>query len=329
MQFNQTEHHVTSSRPCNLCGNTEVVVLSNISRSGANLQSVICTQCGLVWSDPFPHDPRRFYETDYRLEYKHAYAPKAKHILRAGGVALERYRKIKHLLKDRLTVLDVGTGGGEFAYLIKSLGHDLHGIEPNKGYAEYSVAEYALNLEIGFIQDSAFSPESFDVITIWHVLEHTEDPYLVLQTLQKLLKPQGVLVVEVPSIEANCQSPKSTFHEAHLYNFNLATLSKLGKKAGLEIEAHLFSEDAGNLTLFFTKAAAACNPAENWCIADNAARITSLVRKHNNLRHHLTATPYKRFLLRMYRCAAERLLLQGFDNNKKLLDQLYRKQLLR
>ena len=68
--------------------------------------------------------------------------------------------------------------------------------------------------------------DSFDVITIWHVLEHTEDPCFVLGKLRSLLKPQGVLVVEVPNIEAICQSPKSTFHEAHLFNFNLDTYAR-------------------------------------------------------------------------------------------------------
>lgn len=324
----QPEQHLTSTRPCNLCGYNEVTVLSLRCRNANPLQTVICKHCGLVWSDPFPHDPRKFYESDYRLEYKHAYSPKTKHILRAGRVALERYAKIKHLLSERKTVLDVGTGGGEFGYLIKSLGHDLHGIEPNKGYAEYSVAEYALNLQIGFIQDNTFSPESFDVITIWHVLEHTEDPYSVLQTLQKLLKSDGVLIVEVPNIEANCQSPKSTFHPAHLYNFNLATLGKLGEKAGLKIETHLFSDDAGNLTLFFHKLTAVNEQTENWQIPDNAEQITAHVRQHTDLKHFQTITPYKRFLGRIYRTAAEKLLLQRFDSKRKLLDQMFQKYLV-
>ena len=141
----QIEQHLTPTRPCNLCGSSEVTLLSNRCRNATSLQTVICNHCGLVWSDPFPHDPRQFYESDYRLEYKQAYSPKAKHILRAGRVAIERHGKIKHLLSERKSVLDVGTGGGEFAYLIKSLGHDRHGIEPHKGYAEYSISEYALN----------------------------------------------------------------------------------------------------------------------------------------------------------------------------------------
>ncbi|MBD9359367.1 class I SAM-dependent methyltransferase [Methylomonas sp. EbB] len=294
------------------------------SRSGAELRSVICKDCGLVWSDPFPHDPRQFYEEDYRLEYKNTYAPKAKHILRAGRVALARHEKIKHLLHKPQTLLDVGTGGGEFAYLIKSLGHDLHGIEPNKGYGQYSAAQYDLNLQFGFIQDAQFAENSFDVITIWHVLEHTEDPLFVLGKLRSLLKPDGVLVVEVPNIEATCQSPSSTFHEAHLYNFNLATLRRMGEKAGLIEDRHVFSEDGGNVTMFFKKAEHPADQAMSWGIPENAERISAIVRGHSNLRHYMRAAPYLRFIKRMTRSLLENRHVKGFDNNKSLLDQLYR-----
>ncbi|PKD40226.1 methyltransferase type 11 [Methylomonas sp. Kb3] len=294
------------------------------SRSGAELRSVICKDCGLVWSDPFPHDPRQFYEEDYRLAYKNTYAPKAKHILRAGRVALTRHEKIKHLLHKPQTLLDVGTGGGEFAYLIKSLGHNLYGIEPNKGYGQYSAAQYDLNLQFGFIQDAQFEESSFDVITIWHVLEHTEDPFFVLGKLRSLLKADGVLVVEVPNIEATCQSPSSTFHEAHLYNFNLATLRRMGEKAGLIEERHVFSEDGGNVTLFFKKAEHPADQAMTWGIPENAERISAIVRGHTNLRHYMRAAPYLRFIKRMSRSLFENRDVKGFDNNKSLLDQLYR-----
>lgn len=314
----------TSSTPCNLCGGNHVAVLSMRSRSGTELRTVICKDCGLVWSDPFPHDPRQFYEEDYRLEYKNTYAPKAKHILRAGRVAVNRHEKIKHLLHKPQTMLDVGTGGGEFAYLIKSLGHDLHGIEPNKGYGQYSAAQYDLNLQFGFIQDAPFEENSFDVITIWHVLEHTEDPFFVLGKLRNLLKPDGVLVVEVPNIEATCQSPSSTFHEAHLYNFNLAALRRMGEKAGLLEDRHLFSEDGGNVTLFFKKAESIADQTGSWSIPENAERITAIVRGHTNLRHYMRAAPYLRFIKRMTRSLLENRDVKGFDNNKSLLDQLYR-----
>ena len=323
MQQSQTVRRETSSIPFNLFGNSHVSVLATRSRSSAPLRTVICTECGLVWSDPFPYDPRHFYEQDYRVEYKNTSVPKPKHILRAGATALARRQKIKHLLTGRKTILDVGTGSGEFAYLLKSLGHDLHCIEQNKAYAEYSIAEYELNLQIGFIQDSRFSSGSFDIITIWHVLEHTEDPGLVLCKLHSLLKPQGVLVVEVPNIEATCQSPKNTFHEAHLFNFNLDTLRKMGEKAGLIEDSHLFSFDAGNIAIFFRKAEPDTAKADGWSIPGNADRITALVKDHTSLKHYLTATPYQRFLRRMYKAASEKNTVKGFDSNKSLLDYLY------
>jgi len=323
MQQNQAIKYEASSMPCNLCGGSDVSVLATHSRSGALLRTVICKQCGLLWSDPFPHDPRHYYEEDYRVEYKNTYTPRPKHILRAGKVALARYQKIKHLLAERKTVLDVGTGGGEFAYLLKSLGHDLHGIEPNKGYAEYSVAEYGLNLQFGFIQDGQFNNDSFDVITIWHVLEHTEDPHFVLSKLCSMLKSQGVLVVEVPNVEAICQAPKSTFHEAHLFNFNLETLRKMGEKAGLFEDSHLFSDDAGNVTMFFRKAPPDAIKTEDWSIAGNANRITDIVQGHTDLKHYTSATPYLRFLHRMARTASEKNTVKGFESNKSLLDKLY------
>ncbi|WP_347988212.1 class I SAM-dependent methyltransferase [Methylomonas sp. AM2-LC] len=323
MPSNSILNSENSLMPCNLCENHDVSILGTRSRSGNPLRTVICKHCGLVWSDPFPHDPKHFYAEEYRLNYKNTYSPKSKHVLRAGKVALGRYQKIKHLLEEKKTILDVGTGGGEFAYLLKSSGHELFGIEPNKGYAEYSVAEYGLNLHIGFIQDSQFSLESFDLITIWHVLEHTEDPFFVLCKLRDLLKPQGVLVVEVPNIEATCQTPKSTFHEAHLFNFNLETLVKMGLKAGLIAQKPIYSEDRGNMTLLFSKALDCVQPAESWFIADNAERISHLVKNHTNLNHFFSTKPYIRFLKRMYRSVSEKVYINRLNKNKRLLDQIY------
>ncbi|NJN70826.1 MAG: class I SAM-dependent methyltransferase [Nitrospira sp.] len=124
------------------------------------MQTVICRACGLVWSDPRPHEARQFYGEEYRLSYKQTYSPRPKHVLRAGKVALSRFEKVAQLLSYRKTVLDVGTGGGEFAYLLQTLGHSVSGVEPNRGYADYSIRNYGLTIQVGFIQDAVFQPES-------------------------------------------------------------------------------------------------------------------------------------------------------------------------
>ena len=64
------------SLPCNLCGSTQVAELSHLDRDGSALRTVICKDCGLVWSDPLPMDVAQYYEHDYRLDYKAAYTPK-------------------------------------------------------------------------------------------------------------------------------------------------------------------------------------------------------------------------------------------------------------
>lgn len=308
--------------PCNLCGSMETSLLSNRSRSGRPLRTVICVRCGLVWSDPFPHDARRFYESDYRISYKGIYSPRPKHILRAGHVALSRYRRIQGLLSAPRVTLDVGSAGGEFAYLLQALGHDVQGVEPNKGYAEYSIHEYGLKVQSGFIQDALFANDAFDIITLWHVLEHTEDPYAVLVKLHTLLKPTGVLVIEVPNIEATCQSPKSTFHEAHLFNFNVKTLSKLAEKASLVEQEHSISADRGNITMFVRKAPTSVKE-RTLAIPGNSAQIISTVRRHIFFRRYLSSNPYVRLYRRVARSLREKRDTRDFQRGKQLLDRLY------
>ncbi|MBL8052210.1 MAG: class I SAM-dependent methyltransferase [Nitrospira sp.] len=311
------------SIPCNLCGGTEVSILSTRSRSGNPLRTVICQACGLVWSDPRPHDARQFYEAEYRLAYKNTYSPKPKHVVRAGKVALSRFGKIAQLLSSQKTVLDVGTGGGEFAYLLQSLGHVVNGIEPNRGYADHSIQQYGLTVRVGFVQDATFDPASFDIVTIWHVLEHTEDPGFILARLRSWLKPDGVLVVEVPNVEATCQAPRNTFHEAHLYNFNVVSLRRLAKKQGLYETSHLISQDGGNITMFFTRAEPLITDQFCAVIPGNCEWISRIVRQHTFLRHHLSPSPYVRVWQRLCRSLEERREAVAPSSGKAILDVLY------
>jgi len=308
---------------CYLCGTTGARVLANRCRSNTPLRTVICPKCGLVWSDPLPHNPRDFYEDDYRVSYKGTYSPKPKHILRAGNVALSRHEKIRRLLANKMRVLDVGSGGGEFAYLLKTLGHDVQGIEPNRGYADYSIREYGLNVRVGFVQDVALPEKNLGLITIWHVLEHTENPFNVLLKLHELLQPEGMLVIEVPNIEATCQSPRSTFHEAHLFNFNLATLRKMTEKAGFAFSELSLSPDGGNITIMVQKKSAAHPEPLDLEIPGNAQKIIGIVRNHPPLPHYLTAPPYARLLRRIRQSLAEKRSAGSFSRGKALLDRLY------
>lgn len=316
----------TPDHACKLCGSTEVTTIAHRSRSGRPMRSVACTGCGLVWADPRPHEVRQFYEEDYRLAYKNTFQPRAKHVLRAGRVALDRLERIRAVLRPSSRVLDVGSGGGEFAYLLRTLGHEVTGVEPNRGYAGFSREQYGLDVRVGFIDEVELPAASFDLITIWHVLEHTADPYAVLRQLRAALRPGGRLVVEVPNIEATCQSPRSSFHEAHLYTFGEPTLGRLGARAGLAAVSSTLSEDGGNITMIFepvaASAAAPVPEAASLRIPGNHARVEKIVAGHTFWSHALSLHPWRRAAERMGRMLSEvGASLRG--NGRPLLDALY------
>jgi 2-polyprenyl-3-methyl-5-hydroxy-6-metoxy-1,4-benzoquinol methylase len=310
--------------PCNLCGGGDVSVLSMRSRSGRPLRTVACRGCGLVWSDPRPHDARQFYEDEYRLAYKQAYVPKPKHVLRAGRVALSRLDRIRAWLRPGMRVLDVGSGGGEFAYLLRTLGCDVQGVEPNRGYAGYAASQYGLDIRLGFIGDVDLPDAGYDLITIWHVLEHTEDPAAVLRQLRRALRPGGILVVEVPNVEATCQSPASTFHEAHLYNFNTATLDRMAARAGLQSAATELSADGGNITAVFRAAhdAVPAGPVDP-VLRGNHDRVVDAVRGHTTAAHWLSLHPYRRLAGRIARALGEWRDTRHAASGRERLDALY------
>ncbi len=308
--------------PCNLCGGHAVSVLSRRSRSGAALRTVACKACGLAWSDPRPHEARSFYTDDYRVAYKGSFTPRPKHVLRAGRVALDRLAKIRPWLAGRPRVLDVGSGGGEFAYLLQRLGHVITGIEPNNGYGRYAAETYGLDIRLGFLADRLAPGEQFDLITIWHVLEHTEDPGATLRLLAGALRPGGRLVVEVPNVEAICQSPRSSFHEAHLYSFNAASLGCLARRNGLSICDTRLSADGGNLTMVLAPADAA-DPMPAATIEGNHARVAGVVAGHTPLAHALSSHPWRRAGSRLAGAVSEWVELRPGENGRALLDRLY------
>ncbi|MFO0518629.1 MAG: class I SAM-dependent methyltransferase [Betaproteobacteria bacterium] len=308
--------------PCNLCQSTEVTVLATQGRDNAPLRTVACRACGLVWSDPRPHDARRFYSEDYRLEYKGSFVPRPKHVLRAGRVALARLGLIRPLLRPGLRILDIGSGGGEFAYLLRSLGHQVEGVEPNRGYAEFSMREYGLQVHRGFVDEVALQPGRYDLITIWHVLEHTENPAAVLRQLREALAPGGALVVEVPNVEGPRRSVGSTFHEAHLYNFNDATLAAMGAQADLKPLEVTPSPDRGNLVAVFRREAVEA-PSAPVALPGNHERVAASVLGHRTLAYWTSARPYTRIAHHLWRPLTEAAALCIPLAARERLDALY------
>lgn len=315
----------TPASPCNLCGKREGTLVETRDRHGAPLNVTCCRNCGLTYVDPLPSaaELASFYAERYRREYKSAEAPRVKHIFRAGRVALERFRTVALLAQPPARVLDCGAGGGEFAYLLASRGYRLTGIEPNDGYREFARAEYGIDLRPGTLDDASFAAGEFDLITIFHALEHFRDPRAGLAKLAAWLKPGGHLYVEVPNALTEVSSPSNLYHDAHLFYFAADPLTRLARAAGL---APLLVDGApskANLTAVFRRddGAASDEPEPS-----AHALVVEANRRRTLRRYLLSGSTWANAASRLWARGQERRAARAGLSGRATLDALYEKE---
>ena len=244
---------IVATRPCPISGSKDSVVISSKDRHGKPLRNVMSLESGLIYVDPVPFEnTEEFYKTDYRKSYKGVHSPKPKHVYRAGNIALQRLSRLSKLLPKGARCLDAGSSSGEFVYLLNSTGFDAQGVEANLPYADYSQAELYIS-----VTRSAFSEfnteKKFDIITMFHVLEHLENPVRDLSHLRKFLKPGGKLIIEVPNILYPNMAFCHKWHPGHLFSFTNDTLALLIEKAGFRTLSSISIGDGGNLWGVFEK----------------------------------------------------------------------------
>ncbi len=319
---------MTPAIPCNLCGSASCEEISNRDRDGNALHTVICTACGLVWTDPRPGEKatRKFYREDYRVQYKASYVPKLKHVVRETRRAIGRYQLVKPLLAAESRLLDVGSGGGFFLYVAKQQGIEGQGIEPNEGFAGYANNTLGVPTTNGFLQDIDLTEKNFDVITLNHVLEHVEDPLGTMARLKKWLRPGGHLVIEVPNVEARYHAPQNRFHIGHLYNFSQLALEELGVKSGFRVAQSEWVTPEQHLHVVF------CNePTQASCgvekLRANYQTVAAGLSKHTRWKHYGSVVPYARFLQKQAQYLQERRQIRGKSNPRAIAEELIAKQL--
>src|SRR3972149_3017210 len=138
---------------------------------------------------------------------------------------IERYKPTRgHLL-------DIGTAGGSFLSVAKAAGWQVEGCEPNRWMCEWANSHYGLQIVPGTVFDMHLSPDTFDGVTLWDVLEHTSDPKATLKECNRVLKPGGLLVVNYPDIHstvARLMGRRWVFLlSVHLYYFTRQTLARM------------------------------------------------------------------------------------------------------
>ena len=138
-------------------------------------------------------------------------------------------------LKGR--ILDIGAGTGDFLLEAKNQNWDILGIEPNdkaKGIAVGKGIKFGDTIE-------KLESNSFDVITMWHVLEHVPDVEHQVAELKRLLKPSGTIIIAVPNFKSYDAKYYKEFWAAydvprHLWHFSKTAIEKLFDKQNMNLE---------------------------------------------------------------------------------------------
>ncbi len=134
-------------------------------------------------------------------------------------------------------ILDIGAGTGDFLLECKNQNWDILGIEPNdkaKGIAVGKGIKFGDTIE-------KLESNSFDVITMWHVLEHVPDVEYQVAELKRLLKPSGTIIIAVPNFKSYDANHYKEFWAAydvprHLWHFSKTAIEKLFDKQNMNLE---------------------------------------------------------------------------------------------
>jgi 2-polyprenyl-3-methyl-5-hydroxy-6-metoxy-1,4-benzoquinol methylase len=121
--------------------------------------------------------------------------------IRKGVLEKRKFFQIKNFLnKSSPTLLDIGCGGGTFLDVCKQNGWQVDGVDPSPSASKLILENYNINIHQGDFNNIKFN-KTFDVITLWGVLEHMSDPISTIKKAKELLNEDGLIIFEVPSAD--------------------------------------------------------------------------------------------------------------------------------
>jgi SAM-dependent methyltransferase len=207
---------------------------------------VTCTGCDLTYVTPRLAE-RELLERVYDAAYWRSPAPRERgygDYLAEGPLHLATFRRRLRALERWLPApgraLDVGCASGEFLRLLAERGWDVVGIEPSRAAREAAARSLGVGVvRAGTLEDGDLTPRSFDLVTLWDVLEHLPDPVGALRTIRGLLRSGGRLVVETQDVASPVARRLGRRwhhykHAEHLVHFHEGTLGRALEQAGFE-----------------------------------------------------------------------------------------------
>jgi 2-polyprenyl-3-methyl-5-hydroxy-6-metoxy-1,4-benzoquinol methylase len=189
-------------------------------------------------TSPVPSDLAKYYQSEDYISHTDAkkslfdnvYQIVKRHTLKKKVALLNSF------LPEQKTVLDIGAGTGDFLHACKKDNWKVVGVEPSIKAREIAKSKNVLlEKELSF-----FKGQKFDVITLWHVLEHVENLEAYTQSLQELLKENGTLLIAVPNYKSFDASHYGSFWAAfdvprHVWHFSQTSIQKIFALVSLKV----------------------------------------------------------------------------------------------
>jgi len=196
-----------------------------------------CSDCSVLFTHPQPPKELlgKYYDTPDYLSHntkENGLLGKVYASLRNYNIK-GKYKVIaRHISRGRL--LDIGCGSGELLHYFTKKGWEGMGIEPNETARKFARDSYGLSIE-GAEELKRLPEKSFDVISMWHVLEHVPDVNERMNRVSRLLKDQGIAVIALPNPESYDAAYYKDYWAAydvprHLYHFSQSAFKKLAAK---------------------------------------------------------------------------------------------------
>jgi len=242
--------------------NPTYLTLKDHSVSGEEFQLVHNKELDLLETFPQPQAEKLsdYYKSENYISHtdtKRNLLEKVYHLVRS--VSLKRKLKLINSFKsESKNLLDIGCGTGDFLETALKAKWNITGIEPNAQARQ--IANSKTNNAVYEIEELAkLKPNSFDVITLWHVLEHLPNLEMHTTLFKSLLKPKGTLVIAVPNFKSYDAEHYKNFWAAydvprHLWHFSKTSISQLFKKEDLKLVKTLpMSFDAYYVSLLSEK----------------------------------------------------------------------------